>query len=115
MTELLAGICFLQNRDGYKVVLSALSDYRVAYDENFRFESLITSLRLPEVTHDGEVAQDGLGFGTEEEGIWEARTASMALINAITSVPDSLEDRVILREEFGRRGLNEVIVVRDLP
>jgi diaphanous 1 len=34
----------------------------------------------------------------------------MALVNAITNCPESLEDRIMLREELGRRGLNEVIV-----
>jgi len=87
-----------------------LSDYRIAFGETFRFETLVTSLRLPEVSDsdtEGEV-----GFGSEEEGIWEARTASMALVNAITNCPESLEDRILLREEFARRGLNEAIVVR---
>ena len=108
VTEVLAHICVLPARDGYRAVIAALSDYRIAYDENFRFETLLAPLRLPD---NDELTVDGLGFGTEEDGIWDARTASMALINALTSVPDSLEDRIILREEFGRRGLNEMIVV----
>jgi diaphanous 1 len=48
----------------------------------------------------------------EEEGVWEGRTASMALVNALINCPESLEERILLRDEFGRRGLNEVIVVR---
>lgn len=59
---------------------------------------------------DGEMSDDDVGFSIED-GVWEARTASMALVNALTNCPESLEDRVLLREEFGRRGLNEVIVV----
>lgn len=43
---------------------------------------------------------------------WESRTAVMTLVNAMTNCPEDLEERVRLREEFGRRGLNEVIVVR---
>jgi diaphanous 1 len=35
----------------------------------------------------------------------------MVLINALTNGPESLEERILLREEFSRRGLNEVIVV----
>lgn len=54
---------------------------------------------------------DSQGYGNDEEGVWEARTASMALVNAITNFPDSLEDRILLREELTRRGLNEVLVV----
>lgn len=110
-SELLAAICVLSLNEGHKAVLSALSDFRIAHEEAFRFETLIGSLRLPDIM-DGNESDDEGGFGNEEEGVWGARTASMALINAITNCPESLEDRVLLREEFGRRGLNEVIVVR---
>jgi hypothetical protein len=87
--------------DGHKAVLSAMSDYRIAYDELFRFEMLIASLRLPDTSNDS----------ANEEGVWDTRTASMALVNALTNCSESLEDRMLLREEFGRRGLNEIIVV----
>lgn len=90
-----------------------MSDFRIAFEENFRFETLIASLRLPDVDIDSE-SDNGVNFGNEEEGVWEARTASMALLNALANCPESLEERIMLREEFGRRGLNEVIVVRDL-
>jgi len=89
-----------------------MSDFRIAFEENFRFETLIASLRLPDV--DIDETDNGVSFSNEEEGVWEARTASMALINALANCPESLEERIMLREEFGRRGLNEVIVVRDL-
>lgn len=87
-----------------------MSDFRIAYEESFRFESLINSLRSPEITDESDDGEP-LGYGNEEEGIWEARTASMTLINALTNCPDELEDRITLREELSRRGLNEVIVV----
>lgn len=93
---------------GHKAVLAAFSDYRVAYDESFRFDGLISSLRLPDLEYDTD--SDSV-VGNEESSAWEARAASMTLVNALTSSPESLEDRVLLREEFGRRGLNEVIVV----
>jgi hypothetical protein len=108
--ELLAAICILSMNEGHKAVLSALSDFRVAYDENFRFETLISTLRPPDVDIDAESDNDH-GFGSDEEGVWEARTASMALVNALTTCPESLEERVMLRDEFTRRGLNEIIVV----
>lgn len=51
-----------------------------------------------------------------QEGAWEARTSAMTLVNALTTCPESLEERIQLREELGRRGLNEIIVVgRSLP
>jgi hypothetical protein len=113
-SELLAAICVLSVEAGHKIVLAAMSDYCVAYEESFRFETLIGSLRIPDLG-DFDEYNDVFGYGNEEEGVWGARTASMALINALINCFDSLENRVLLREEFGRRGLNEVIVVRDLP
>lgn len=92
-----------------------MSDYRIAFEEAFRFEELIQSLRLPEEDPNVELIGGGgvgAGAGIEDDGVWEARTASLVLVNALTNCPESLEERVMLREEFGRRGLNEVIVVR---
>lgn len=98
---------------GHSAVMAAMSDYCIAYEESFRFEGLIGSLCIPDLDGFGEDG-DISGFGNDEEGVWEARTASMALLNALTNCCESLEDRVLLREEFGRRGLNEVIVVCNL-
>ena len=111
-SELLAAVCVLSPDAGRRAVLAALSDYCVAYEEYFRFEGLIGSLRLPEIATDSD-SESLLGFGNEEEGVWEARTATMSLINALANCSDSLEDRVMFREELGRRGLNEVIVVSE--
>lgn len=107
-SELLAAICFLSVTEGHKAVLAAMSDFRVAFDEAFRFETLMNTLRLPELS--GE-AESEITYGHEQDGVWEARTATMTLINAITNCPESLEERIMLREELGRRGLNEIIVV----
>lgn len=87
-----------------------MSDYRVEFEEAFRFQELIASMRLPDMLDEEQSASEG-GYGNEEEGVWEARTATMAFVNALTNCPDSLEERILLREEFSRRGLNEVIVV----
>lgn len=111
VTTLLAAISFMSMQEGHKAVISALSDYRVEFSEAFRFEELIASLRLPEV----EYGDDTPPPEAEEEGMWEAKTAVMSLINAITTCPDALEDRVLLRDEFTRRGLNEVMVVSRKP
>ncbi|THH12248.1 hypothetical protein EW145_g96 [Phellinidium pouzarii] len=101
--ELLAAVCLLSVTHGHRLVLAAFSDYRVAYEEAFRFEELVDALKLP----DGD---DEEGSGLNEEGAWEARTAAMTLVNAMTACPESLEERIQLREEFSRRGLNEIIV-----
>lgn len=90
--------------EGHKLVVAAMSDYRLAHDEAFRFEHLVASLRLPDI---GDVSEATI----EEEGVWDARTASLALVNAITNCPEAVEERVTLREELGRRGLNEILVV----
>lgn len=94
--------------EGHRLVLGALSDYRVFFEESFRFEELINALRV-----DNESPTPGLAGSDEEtDGVWEARSATMGLLIALTSCSDSLEERVMLREEFSRRGLNEVMVVR---
>lgn len=110
--ELLAAICVLGVYDGLKAVLAALSDSRIVYDEGFRFETLLMSLRLPDMDTDSDGEDSIVGFGNEEEGVLDARVAAMTLINALTNSSDDLEERVLLREEFSRRGLNELIVVR---
>lgn len=111
-SELLAAICILDVSEGHKAVLAALSDSRITYDEEFRFETLLTALRLPDVNSDSDCDGSIVGFGNEEEGVLDARVATMILINALTNSSDNLEERVLLREEFSRRGLNELIVVR---
>jgi diaphanous 1 len=112
-SELLAAICLLSPVEGHKAVLSAMSDYRVMYEESFRFEALIASLRFPVIGGDADAVEGG-GVGEEEEGVWEARTAALALVNALIDCPELLEDRILLREEFVRRGLNEIIAVCQL-
>ena len=113
-SDILAAICYVSPTDGHKSVISAFSDYRIEFDERFRFQELIDSLRVPDQVDEDNESVNGV-YGNEEEGVWEARTASMALVNAMTNFPDSLEDRILLREELTRRGLNEAIVVRNNP
>ncbi|PVF96346.1 FH2-domain-containing protein [Serendipita vermifera] len=100
-SDLLAAICVISLNEGHRLVLGALSDYMVCFEESFRFEDLIRVLRV----QDGEGDQDG-----EMEGTWEARSATMGLLIALTSCSDTLEERVMIREELSRRGLNETIV-----
>ncbi|KAH8830279.1 armadillo-type protein [Flagelloscypha sp. PMI_526] len=101
-SDLLAGICKLcEQQDLKPAVHSALSDYCSAYGEDFRFEELIASLRLPEKNGWGQEDQ-------EEAGVWEARRASMTLVNALVSFYNSVEDRLLLQDEFSRRGLDNV-------
>lgn len=93
------------------MVLAALSDYRVAFDESFRFETILSYIRFTGEDEDDHITGAPPIDGIADDGGWEARTAVLTLINALTNCPDSLEDRIQLREEFSRRGLNEIIVV----
>lgn len=101
-SDLLAAICVISLNEGHRLVLGALSDYRICFEEAFRFEELINALRI----EDHPAIQEG-----EQDGSWEARGATMGLIIALTSCSDAIEERLFLREEFSRRGLNEVMVV----
>lgn len=100
----MAALCILSLDNGHRVVLAALSDFRVAHEEKFRFEYLVESLSLKEGGR--EESDEGT-----DSGIWEYRTAAMSLVNAIANSPDDLEERMMLREEFTRRGLNEAMAV----
>jgi diaphanous 1 len=105
-SDVLAAVSVLSPPAGHRAVLAALSDYRVAYEEPFRFEELVAFL------HPADDVEGGEGVPAEpDEATWEAQVATMTLINALTNCPDSLEDRMMLRDELGRRGLNEAIVV----
>jgi diaphanous 1 len=109
VSDLLAAICILAIPEGHKMVMAAMSDYRIVFEESFRFEELISSLRLPEADPNDFSGRDT--HSSEDDGAWDARTSSMVLVNALTNGPESPEERILLREEFSRRGLNEVIVV----
>ncbi|KAG1724160.1 uncharacterized protein EDB91DRAFT_1269367 [Suillus paluster] len=88
--------------------MAALSEYCIAYDELFRFESLVATLHISD-GQSNNPATNNVSL-PDEDGIWGARTAFMALVNALTNCPESLEDHTLLCKEFGWQGLNEVIV-----
>lgn len=112
VADVLAAISVL---GGSQIVLSALSEFRVAFGETFRFEWLVANLQVNDDEGGGGSTSEGLegsrGDGEIDEQIWAWRASGFALVNAITTSPGELEERVMLRDEFTRRGLNEVIVV----
>ncbi|KAI5476137.1 hypothetical protein MNV49_000407 [Pseudohyphozyma bogoriensis] len=110
VADVLAALCVLSLQDGHKVVLEALTDFRVSHNEKFRFEYLIDSIRLKGRQHPTEDESDSPDV-EDESALWEYRTAAMSLINSISNSPEDLEDRIALREEFTRRGLNECLAV----
>lgn len=103
---MLAALCILSQRDGHAVVVSVLSDLRISPTERFRFEWLIRSL-APADDEPGALAESE----EDEAALWEYRTSAMSLLNALTNSPDDLEERVVLRDELARRGLNEALTV----
>ncbi len=102
--DVLAALCILSVTSGHKVVLAAFSDFRVHFDEPFRFYYLVESMSVRDTFGEDAVEED-------EASLWEYRGAGLALINALVNGPNELEERVSLREEFARRGLNEVMTV----
>lgn len=96
-------------------MLAGLSENRITFDERYRFESLIRSLRPNSANADDETMSITSEVISEtevdEQGAWEFRTAGFALINALVNSPDDVDERVLLRDELVRRGLNEVITV----
>lgn len=84
------------------MALSVISDFRASPEEKYRFEYLVKSI-LP---------LDQADDLTDVPGIWEYRISAMAFLNAIVNRSDELDERIMLREELARRGLNEVMTVR---
>ncbi|KAJ6460747.1 hypothetical protein C8R47DRAFT_1226122 [Mycena vitilis] len=48
-------------------------------------------------------SDDAFEFSSDEEGVWEARTASMALIHMLVNSPEALEDRILAAKDSRRR------------
>lgn len=103
--DVLAAICVLSSSEGHKLVINAFSDSKVAYSEDARFEYLVKSIHVSD-------EQDTTQQGEEDEAsLWEYRAAGMALISALANSPEDLEERMLLRDELARRGLNEAMTV----
>ncbi|KAF9899948.1 hypothetical protein BX616_002773, partial [Lobosporangium transversale] len=96
VAEVLAALCVM-SPESHRLVLMALSDFRVAHEERFRFEYLVQTLAEP-------ISDD-----SDDEGFeWEYKTACLSLMNALANSPASLDDRISLRNELRRRGLEDV-------
>jgi hypothetical protein len=100
VADLLAGISVVSEDQGHRMVLDALSDFASVNREGFRFEQLIDTLRVPDIT------QDDVG-----EMFWSERMPALVLLIAVTASCPDLEQRIALRDELSRRGFNEIIVV----
>lgn len=113
VADVLAALCILTLDDGHRLVCAAFSELKIAAEERFRFAFLVESLRprgVDTYLQEDNLASDFDNVDAEDALVWEYRIAAMGLINAITNSPEDVEERVSLRDEFARRGLNESLV-----
>lgn len=114
VADVLAALCVLSLEDGHRMVCGALSELKVVTGERFRFAFLVEDLKpnaSSESLNDAWDTSADLDDADANEAIeWEYKAAAMVLVNAITNSPEDLEERISLRDEFARRGLNEVLV-----
>lgn len=116
VADVLAALCLL-SQDGRRLVLSAFSDARLDHGEKFRFEWLVDRIKVADIpddqTIDGSTALPSAEEDdADEASFFEWRAAAMALVNALANTPHDLEERMMLRDELARRGLNEAMQVR---
>lgn len=104
VADVLAALCVLSSSEGHKLVINAFSDFKITYGEKARFEYLVKSICPPDDVEEGLQDED-------EASAWDYRAAGMALISSLANSPDDLEERMLLRDEFARRGLNEAMTV----
>ena len=114
VADVLAALCVLSLEDGHRLVCGALSELKVVAGERFRFAFLVEDLK-PTASNDAlgaawDTSADLDNSDASEAIEWEYKAAAMVLVNAITNSPEDLEERISLRDEFARRGLNEVLV-----
>ena len=102
--DILAAMCLISAL-GHQLVLDGFLDARIAQNETFRFEWLISSLEAFADTREG-------GDMEEESAVWEWRTAALGLVNAVTASGVDLEMRCDLRGEMKRRGFDHAVDVR---
>lgn len=103
--EVLAPLCLLSDDVGHKAVIDGFSAFQASAREKHRFTTLVASLNIVD-TLDGE---EEIALTSD---VWEFVRASLALVNAIICTPGDLDERLTLRSEFARRGLNEGLAVR---
>lgn len=98
ITDLLSALCYVSPEEGRQLVLGGISESQRQFNESYRFEWLVRSL-IPVADED------------DESGVWEWRTACLALLNALTTSPEDVQERCELRGELQRRGIADVLDV----
>ena len=114
VAEVLAALCILSHDLGHQRVLNAMADLKNEIGERERFEYLVESiigtdplsmsfggLTLP------HSPSSTLSFSDERNPLvaYDYKTTAMSLVNALIGVPERMEKRIELRDEFFRRGL----------
>ncbi|CAO1629148.1 unnamed protein product [Jaminaea pallidilutea] len=106
--DLLATLCAVGATDGHRLVCAALSELKVAVQGTYRFDWLVEGLRLDDI--DATLRTEDEDDGTiAESALWDYRANVMILINALASSPEEVEERVAIRDEFARRGLDTAL------
>lgn len=100
--DLLAAVCVISPNAGMQTVLNALADFQGARRGETRFARLVGFLRDDASASDNESVLDD----------WSWRTASLALLNAMTGSPRDRDVRNAVRDELHRSGLAEAFRVR---
>jgi hypothetical protein len=93
VAEVLSAVCVLSPK-GHQEVLESLTEFKFQFNEAYRFEYLLNSLRA-------EVSDEGISAMSA----YEYKTTCLILVNALVNSPDELDDRMLLRDEFKKRGL----------
>ncbi|CAJ0926844.1 13115_t:CDS:10 [Entrophospora sp. SA101] len=94
VAEILAVLC-VWSLDGHRLVVESFSDSCVINKEKYRFQCFMDTFKTK-----------GDADGEEEDSTSiEYKVAGLSLVNAIVNKPDQIEERILLREEFGRRGI----------
>lgn len=102
--DLLAALCVLSPFEGYNLVLGGISEFKVAFEERYRFEWIIASLDAYAF-----IGEDRAG--NEDQGLWEWRCAALGLFNALCDSPNDVDDRCDIRGELHRRGFTKALEV----
>ncbi|KAF2072641.1 hypothetical protein CYY_006043 [Polysphondylium violaceum] len=87
--EILTAVCLISEK-GYQLVLDAMTHFKQSRKEKFRFTFLVESMK--------KLADDK-----------EYLTTCLALINGLVNSSDEIDERVQLRTEFSRLGLDNII------
>ncbi|EGC39081.1 hypothetical protein DICPUDRAFT_148204 [Dictyostelium purpureum] len=89
--EILTAVCMVSEK-GYQLILEAMTHFKQVRKERFRFTYLVESMK-------------------KDQSDKEYLTTCLTLINGIVNSSEEVDERIQLRGEFSRLGLDEIIRV----